>query len=119
MDILRFCWCAVWVIGTVNIWGARVAGVWDEIVFGQPSSERRHGFSDKATEIVRGGMEEPARVLLPVPGERVEGSGAAELLHRPFLGFRQWEQQSVDIVLRGKAGGLPPFGRLRRVGYRQ
>ena len=46
MDILRFCWCAVWVIGTVNIWGARVAGVWDEIVFGQPSSERRHGNRD-------------------------------------------------------------------------
>lgn len=117
MDILRFCWCAVWVIGTVNIWGARVAGVWDEIVFGQPSSERRHGFSGTATEIVRGGMEEPARVLLPVPGERVEGGNMTFTMEvdperQNYFTARFWGSDS------GNSNLLILFCEGKQVGYR-
>lgn len=45
----------------------------DEIVFGNPASEKRHSFTDKASQIISGGMNEPARQLLPIEGERVEG----------------------------------------------
>ncbi len=45
----------------------------DEIVFGNPSSEKRHSLSQISSQIIKGGLNEPARQLLPVEGERVEG----------------------------------------------
>ena len=94
-----------------------MAGVWDEIVFGQPSSERRHGFSDKATEIVRGGMEEPARVLLPVPGERVEGGNMTFTMkidpdRQNYFTARFWGSDS------GNSNLLILFCEGKQVGYR-
>ena len=45
----------------------------DEIIFGNHSSETRHRLAERASEVIKGGLEEPARRLLPIEGERVEG----------------------------------------------
>lgn len=45
----------------------------DEIVFGNNASEKKHAFSEKATEVIKGGLNEPARRLMPIESERVEG----------------------------------------------
>lgn len=53
--------------------GFSQTGFLDEIAFGNASSEKKHAFSGQAAEVIRGGLDEPARLLLPVEGERVEG----------------------------------------------
>ncbi|HJA54262.1 MAG TPA: hypothetical protein H9951_02575 [Candidatus Bacteroides intestinigallinarum] len=45
----------------------------DEIVFGDVSSEKKHTFSEKATQAIKGGLGESARILLPIEGSRIEG----------------------------------------------
>lgn len=45
----------------------------DEITFGNASSEKKHAFSERETEVVKGGLNESARLLMPIEGERVEG----------------------------------------------
>ena len=48
-------------------------GVVDEIVFGNKTSEQKHAFTEKSTQIIKGGLDELARQLMPIEGERVEG----------------------------------------------
>lgn len=45
----------------------------DEIIFGNTLSEKKHAFFEKSSQIIKGGISEPARILLPIEGERVEG----------------------------------------------
>jgi hypothetical protein len=45
----------------------------DVIVFGDPSSESQHSVTEKSTKVIKGAKDEPARVLQPISGERVEG----------------------------------------------
>lgn len=47
--------------------------VTDEIVFGNAVSERKHEFSENATGIIKGGLGEPARRLMPLQPESING----------------------------------------------
>lgn len=49
------------------------SGMLDEIIFGKVSSEKEHCFKERSSQIIVGGLNEPARLLLPIKGERVEG----------------------------------------------
>jgi hypothetical protein len=49
----------------------------DTIAFGDGASEASHGFSGKRSEIISGGLGEPARSLLPPPTNYFEGGSAA------------------------------------------
>ena len=73
MKTMRLWMCVVCGLLFASGLYARKTGVLDEIVFGHSASEKKHGFSAKASQVVTGGLEEEARVLLPIPGERVEG----------------------------------------------
>ena len=86
---------------------ARKTGVLDEIVFGYSASEKKHGFSAKASQVVTGGLGEEARVLYDE-----SRSGETELFYGPFLGLGQREQQYPHLVLRGETDRIPSFGRL-------
>ena len=121
MKTMRLWMCVVCGLLFASGLYARKTGVLDEIVFGHSASEKKHGFSAKASQVVTGGLGEEARVLLPIPGERVEGayhlydesrSGETELFYGPFLGIRQREQQYPHLVLRGETDRIPSFGRL-------
>lgn len=73
MKTMRLWMCVVCGLLFASGLYARKTGVLDEIVFGHSASEKKHGFSAKASQVVTGGLGEEARVLLPIPGERVEG----------------------------------------------
>ena len=73
MKTMRLWMCVVCGLLFASGLYARKTGVLDEIVFGYSASEKKHGFSAKASQVVTGGLGEEARVLLPIPGERVEG----------------------------------------------
>lgn len=45
-------------------WSARAA-IYDAIQFGEPGSEKSHGLESDDSEVIRGGLDEPARILLP------------------------------------------------------
>lgn len=49
------------------------AQVVDQIHFGNKKSEKKHAFSHKASQVIKGGLNQSARVLMPIEGERVEG----------------------------------------------
>ena len=121
MKTMRLWMCVVCGLLFASGLYARKTGVLDEIVFGHSASEKKHGFSAKASQVVTGGLGEEARVLLPISGERVEGghitftisrSGETELFYGPFLGLGQREQQYPHLVLRGETDRIPSFGRL-------
>ena len=54
-------------------------GLLDEIIFGNIKSEEKHNFATNATKVIKGGLNESARLLLPVEGERVEGGNRITL----------------------------------------
>lgn len=49
-----------------SVLNARPEGLLDTLVLGEPSSEAAHGLVENASEVVRGGLDEPARRLLPL-----------------------------------------------------
>lgn len=52
---------------------AQQGKILDELKFGDKKSEDMHALTENASEIIEGGLGEPARILLPIEGERVEG----------------------------------------------
>ena len=117
MKTMRLWMCVVCGLLFASGLYARKTGVLDEIVFGYSASEKKHGFSAKASQVVTGGLGEEARVLLPIPGGPYHlyyesRSVETELFYGPFLGLGQREQQYPHLVLRGETDRIPSFGRL-------
>ena len=55
-------------------WSARAA-IYDAIQFGEPGSEKSHGLESDDSEVIRGGLDEPAESFCPAP--RPPGRAAA------------------------------------------
>jgi hypothetical protein len=53
------------------------AGILDSIAFGDATSENSHNFSSGTSEIVKSGLDEPARKLLPLQPESWQGGSMA------------------------------------------
>lgn len=97
--------------------GFSQSGVLDEIVFGNTASESRHKFSQNSSEVVKGGLNEPARVLLPVEGEKVEGGNITFRMKtdpekQNYFTVRFWGSDS------GNSNILILFCEGKQIGYR-
>ena len=121
MKTMRLWMCVVCGLLFASGLYARKTGILDEIVFGHSASEKKHGFSAKASQVVTGGLGEEARVLLPIPGERVEGGHMTFTMKvdpekQNYFTARFWGSDSGNsnphLVLRGEADRIPSFGRL-------
>jgi hypothetical protein len=55
-----------WIPAVVTLSRAAVADYIDTIAFGATVSEQSHGFTQVRSEIIHGGLGEPARRLLPL-----------------------------------------------------
>ena len=89
----------------------------DEIVFGNKSSEKKHAFTEKASETIKGGLDESARVLLPIEGERVEGGNMTFRMKvdpdkQNYFTARFWGSDS------GNSNILILFCEGKQIGYR-
>src|SRR5690606_1081111 len=91
-------------------------GVLDEITFGDKKSESKHAFSEKASKVIKGGLGQSARVLLPIPGERVEGGNIHFKLkvdpnQQNYVTVRLWGSDAGDKNI------LILFAEGKQVGY--
>lgn len=89
----------------------------DEIILGNTTSEKKHGFSENASEVVKGGLDESARILLPVKGERVEGGNVTFKMKvdpekQNYFTARFWGSES------GNSNILILFCEGKQIGYR-
>lgn len=89
----------------------------DEIIFGNTSSEKKHTFSQTATQIIAGGLQESARILLPIEGERVEGGNITFRMkidpeNQNYFTARFWGSDS------GNSNILILFCEGKQIGYR-
>lgn len=89
----------------------------DEITFGNSASEKKHALSENASEIVKGGLDEPARILLPVEGEKVEGGNLTFKMKvdpekQNYFTARFWGSES------GNSNILILFCEGKQIGYR-
>lgn len=88
----------------------------DEVVFGNASSEKKHHLSAVAGEVVKGGLNESARLLLPT-GEPVEGGNLTFRMkvdpeERNYFTVRFWGSDS------GNSNILILFCEGKQIGYR-
>jgi hypothetical protein len=75
--------------------------VLDELIFGDPASEQKHALSEKATKAIKGGLDEPARMLLPIESERVEGGNVSFKIQvdpqkQNYITVRFWGSDAGD-----------------------
>ena len=89
----------------------------DEIIFGNVSSEKKHHFSEKASEVITGGLNEVARRLLPINSERVEGGNVTfrmevDPVKQNYFTVRFWGSDS------GNSNILILFCEGKQIGYR-
>ena len=96
-------------------WSARAA-IYDAIQFGEPGSEKSHGLESDGSEVIRGGLDEPARILLPrAPASWQGGSVKFKLRVNPnrqnYVTLKLWGGDVNENLLILHADG-------RQVGYR-
>ena len=96
-------------------WSARAA-IYDAIQFGEPGSEKSHGLESDDSEVIRGGLDEPARILLPrAPASWQGGSVKFKLRVNPnrqnYVTLKLWGGDVNENLLILHADG-------RQVGYR-
>ena len=92
-------------------------GIDDEIIFGNLASESQHAVTERSTKVIKGALDESARVLLPIRSERVEGGNIS------FTMQVDPEKQNYCTVRfwGGDAGGknlLILFCEGKQIGYR-
>lgn len=92
-------------------------GLLDEIIFGNIQSEKKHNFATNATEVIKGGLNESARLFLPVEGERVEGGNITFKMKvdsekQNYFTARFWGSDS------GNSNILILFCEGKQIGYR-
>jgi len=88
----------------------------DSISFGDPASEKAHGLTARRSEVIHGGLGQPARRLLPLfPAEWQGGSVAFTLAVNPdrpnYVTVRLW---GSDVT----ADCLTLFCEGKQIGYR-
>lgn len=94
----------------------RRAAIYDAIQFGEPGSEKSHGLESDDSEVIRGGLDEPARILLPrAPASWQGGSVKFKLRVNPnrqnYVTLKLWGGDVNENLLILHADG-------RQVGYR-
>jgi hypothetical protein len=97
--IVAAAWVGAWPLKGVPSQPA--SGLVDNIIFGNAASESAHRFHSNHTEVVRGGLSEPARRLLPLqPASWLGGSMAFTLKVNPdrqnYVSIRLWGNDTSD-----------------------
>lgn len=101
----------------ITLQGVAQTKLLDEVVFGNTSSEKKHQLSAVSSQTVTGGLNEPARLLLPVQGEPVEGGYvtfkmAVDPEKQNYFTARFWGSDS------GNSNILILFCEGKQIGYR-
>jgi hypothetical protein len=92
-------------------------GYSDQLVFGNPTSEAQHAVTENSTKIIKGALDESARVLLPIRSERVEGGNISFTMNvdpekQNYCTVRFWGGDTGDKDL------LILFCEGKQIGYR-
>lgn len=90
---------------------------YDEIMFGDKSSEKKHNLQQRSSQTIKGGLGQSARVLLPIEGERVEGGNMTFRMKvdpekQNYFTARFWGSDS------GNSNILILFCEGKQIGYR-
>ena len=101
---------------TATVWAGAPAPIIDAIVFGDASSESRHALKPTLSEVIAGGLGEPARRLLPQANPPWEGGRLAFVLkvdaqQQNYATVRLWGSDATQ-------NQLVLFCEGRQVGYR-
>lgn len=78
--------------------------VLDEIHFGNSLSEKGHSLTEKSTAIIKDGLDESARILLPIEGARVEGGNVNFTLKvdpnkQNYVTVKMWGSDADNNIL--------------------
>lgn len=106
------------VIGLCLLMSTQAAAQYiDVLIFGDSASETEHQLSEKASAVIVGGLNEPARALLPIDGERVEGGNVhfnmkVDPDKQNYITVRFWGSDTGDKNI------LILFAEGKQIGYR-
>jgi len=107
---------AIVLLGVENVSAQNPSAIVDAIAFGDFASEQAHHFSGTRSEIISGGLGEPARILLPLKDGAWEGGRQAFTLRvdpqrQNYATVRLWGSDATDdqLVL---------FCQGKQIGYR-
>ncbi len=101
----------------ITLQGVAQTKLLDEVIFGNTSSEKKHQLLAVSSQTVKGGLNEPARLLMPIEGEPVEGGNvtfkmAVDPDKQNYFTVRFWGGDS------GNSNILILFCEGKQIGYR-